>query len=108
MTKIVNALLDIFCIKYTNSSKTKRKYIIYNAISLLTETINYNIKIINNEDTISNITKKINLIYKDIKKNEIAPETDYLFSGLDKKSNLEKTIERIEKMNEIDILPQIE
>jgi hypothetical protein len=108
LTKIVQALLEIFCIKYTNSSKTKRKYIIYNAISLLTETINYNIKIISNEDIISNITKKINLIYKDIKKNEIAPDTDYLFNGLDKKSNLEKTIERIEKMNEIDILPQRE
>jgi hypothetical protein len=108
LTKIVQCLLDIFCIKYTNSSKTKRKYIIYNAISLLTETINYNIKIINNEDMITSITSKIHLIYKDIKKNEIAPQTDYLFSGLDKKTNLEKTIARIEKMNEINIIPQID
>ena len=110
LVKIIKSLLDIFCIKYTNSCKTKRKYIIYFAISLLTETINYNVKIINNQDYINNIIGKIDYIYKDIKKNEIAPKTDYLFTGISSKSNLDKTIEKIDKMNEmneIDKLPQI-
>ena len=110
LVKIINSLLDIFCIKYTNSCKTKRKYILYYAISLLTETINYNIKIINNQDYINNIISKINYIYREVKKNEIAPKTDYLFTGMSK-SNLEKTIEKIDKMNEIndmDKLPQIQ
>jgi hypothetical protein len=33
--------------------------------------------------------------------NEITPETDYLFNGLNEKSSFDKTIERLDKMNEI-------
>ena len=99
LSKIVSALLDLFCIRYTSSCKTRRKYIIYFAISLLSEQVNYNIKIITNDEHVNSIINKIELIYKDIKKNEIAPETDYLFAGLAKKTNLEKSIARIEQMN---------
>ena len=70
------------------------------AINLLTENVDLNIDIIGNKASIDAIMKKIGLVYKDVKKNEITLGDDYLFHGLEK-TNLDKTIERLEKMNEI-------
>ena len=56
----------------------------------------------NDKKVIENIVSKIDVVYKDVKKNEVSPETDYLFNGMEStKSNLDKTIERLEKMNKI-------
>ena len=102
LMKIQNAILAIFSIKFTSGCKRKRKYLIYFAIALLTETPNYNVAIIHDTSEIDAITKKINVVYKQIKKNEKAPATDYLFKNLaPQKTNLEKTIEKIDKMNSI-------
>ena len=98
--RISEALLDIFVIKYTTGVKKKRRFVIYFAISLLTEKYDLNINILNDKDKIDNITKKINVVYTQIKKNEIKPETDYLFNGINK-SNIDKTLERIDTMNKI-------
>ena len=100
LTKIVNSLLNIFSIKYSNSVKKKRKYILYFAISLLIDKINQNIEIIEKIEQVENIVKKINIVYKDVKINEIAPNTDYLLVN-EKKSSLDKTIERLEKLNKL-------
>ena len=69
-------------------------------LSLLTDTFDSSIDIIENKTTVDNITKKINLIYKEIKKNEQRPATDYLFNGLEK-SNREKTFEKLEALNKL-------
>ena len=104
ITRILNSLLNLFSIRFTSSCKQKRRYILYFAIELVTEKVNVNISMISSENSIiiKNINKKINNIYKNIKKNEIAPATDYLFNGLkNEKTNLEKTIEKLDVINNL-------
>jgi hypothetical protein len=101
INKILNALLEMFSIKYTSGVKKRRKFIIYFAIALLTEPVDLHIDMIQNKEEIDTIVKKIGIVYKEIKKNEITPETDYLFNGLNEKSSFDKTIERLDKMNEL-------
>ena len=97
--KIMKALLNIFCLRYKPGVRKRRKYLMYFAISLLTEPLDNNIPIIKNEKLIESILSKINIIYKQIKKNEIKPDTDYLFNNSMTNNNLEKTINKLEKMN---------
>ena len=101
--KIVKSIFNLFSMRYTSGCKKKRKYLIYFAISLITEKINDSIPIIKDKNIVDNINKKINFIYKEIKKNEKAAATDYLFNGLEK-SNTEKTIEKLEAFNKMNTI----
>ena len=66
----------------------------------MTEQVDMSIDMIGDRGGTDAIIKKINVVYKDVKKNEVSPETDYLYSGIGK-TNLDKTIERLETMNKI-------
>ena len=98
--KTMEALLTLFTLRYTSGCQKKRRNILYFAISLLCELQIPNEEIIrpSQQEMIGNILKKIDSVYKQIKKNEESPGTDYLFKGVNS-SNLEKTIEKLEKMN---------
>jgi len=98
--KVINALMSLFTLKYVSGCQKKRKHILYFAVSMLCENINNNEEIMreNQKEIVSNILKKINLIYIQIKKNEETTGTEYLFKDL-KTRNLENTIEKLEKMN---------
>ena len=103
--KIIRSLLSLFCLKYTNNNKKKRKYIIYYAVALLTEKVDLNISLNNQNQVISKVQEKIDAIYREIKKNEVKPDTDYLFNNMGK-SNLDKTIEKLEKMQNMTFIPR--
>tara|TARA_B100000902_G_scaffold305073_1_gene293450 strand:- start:14437 stop:15489 length:1053 start_codon:yes stop_codon:yes gene_type:complete len=100
INKIINSLYNLFTIKYKPTFKSKRKYIIYYSFSILIDKIDYNINIINNDSKIEKIIEKINTIYREIKKNEESPNTDYLYKDI-AKSNIEKTFEKLEIMKNI-------
>jgi hypothetical protein len=100
INKIVKSLYELFIIKYNAPIKKKRKFIIYFCFSLIIEKYNFELPLTNKNQEIEAIISKIDNIYKEIKKNEISPNTDYLFTNI-KKSNLEKTIEKIEMINNI-------
>ena len=96
----MDALFTLFTLKYTTGCYKKRRNIIYFTISVLCENISNIEEILRPSqlEMVSNILKKVDLIYKQIKKNEESPGTEYLFKDV-KASNLEKTIEKLEKMN---------
>jgi hypothetical protein len=98
----MDALLRLFCIKYSSASGKKRRYLLYYAISLLTETITSDVELVSNREILQNVTNQIDDIYKQIKKNEHAPKTEYLFNGLDKKRALEKSLKQMELLGELD------
>ena len=99
--KIVRALLSLFTLKYSNNCFRKRKYILYFAVAVLTEKFDMNEEMVREKqkEVIATVLKKIDMIYGQIKKNEESPNTDYLFQNV-KNVNLEKTIEKLEKMNQ--------
>jgi len=98
--KTIDALLTLFSLKYSSGCHKKRRNILYFAISILCENIASNDEILrpSQQEIVGNILKKIDQVYKQIKKNEESPGMDYLFKDV-KAFNLEKTIQKLELMN---------
>ena len=100
--KIVNSLLSLYCLHYSSGCKKRRRYLIYFAVSIIVDNYNTNIGIIQNKAVIDKVIGQIHIIYKQIKKHEESPKTDYLFNDeMKEKSNLEKTVEKLDKIKEL-------
>jgi len=95
-------------LRYTSGCHKKRKMILYFVVGILTDNITTEDEMIKDKNKVAFITSKINSIYKQIKKNEHSPGTDYLYNNV-KASNLEKTIAKLETMKhfETEFIPRI-
>jgi hypothetical protein len=98
ITKTMQSLLNVFALRYSSTCSRKRRYIVYYAISLLVDNTDMNEKLVTNTDIVNTVIGKIDHIYKQIKKNEQSPETDYLFNNVNN-TNLDKTIAKLDRMN---------
>lgn len=106
--RIIQSTLNIFCLRYTEGSQKRHKFLLYFIIRVLTEPLAFDESIVENKEELANIINNIHTIYKQVKKNEHSPGTDYLYQGFNG-TNLEKTIAKLEAMNNIgsDFIPRI-
>jgi len=96
LTRTVESLLELYQVKYTSGCFKRRRYVIYFAISLCTESgIDMNVDLVANKKLIEIAMTNIDDIYSQIKMNEVRPGTDYLYNGMDKALSMEKSLERL-------------
>jgi hypothetical protein len=72
-------------------------------VELFTEQVAQNIEIVGDKARLEHITNNIDEVYKQIKKNEDAPKTDYLFKNVEKQKTLEKSLKQMEIMGAADL-----
>lgn len=102
--KVIESTMEIFCINYTTAACKRRRHLLYFVISLLTEPVVISGEIVNDRKILENVLSHINQLYKQIKQNECSPNTEYLFANVDKENQFEKTIQKLEIMQTMDIL----
>ena len=98
-SKIIDSLLGLYCIRYTTISMRKRRFVIYLAISILTESFDRKREIVLDMNKVNQIAESIDSVYRDVKKKEQAPNTGYL-NDSGSRTNHDRTVERLAKMNE--------
>jgi hypothetical protein len=106
--RIIASTLNIYCLQYKSSCYKKKKLLLYFIIGLFTEPLDLDTEIISDKKKVDIITGNINKIYKQVKKNEVSPNTDYLYKNI-AATNLEKTIAKLETMNSLgaEYIPRI-
>jgi hypothetical protein len=90
---IINALLDLFSIKYNFTQKKKRKHLLYLGIELFTENPSLKIPIVHQSDKIKAVLPQVCNFYKAIKKYEQRPDIIN-----DKHRNLQKSIDKMKML----------
>jgi hypothetical protein len=74
------------------------------AVAVLCEPIPTNIDIMGNKAAIIGACENIDVIYKQIKKSEHSPNTEYLFHNIDSKNEFKRSMMKMEMVNSIDLL----
>ena len=98
--RIVASALNLFCLRYRTGCHKKRRLLMYFIIGVFTEPFSHEEEIVKDKKKVQVIIQSIHKIYKQIKKNEHSPGTDYLYQNV-KATNLEKTIAKLETMSSL-------
>jgi hypothetical protein len=101
--KIMQALLELFCIKFTAACKQKRRFLIYFCVALLTEPVDFTQDINSHRTEVDFMVKKIDVIYKNLKKNEVSLEHD-LVTQSTKRTNLDKSMEQLDVVTRMNLI----
>ena len=82
--RILNSLLQLFCINYTSGCAKKRRHLLYFAVQLLTETgsVDFRTEMISNKIMIDRILQNIDNVYQVIKNGEEGANMNYLYQGV--------------------------
>jgi hypothetical protein len=114
--KIISSLVNLFSLRYTISCFSKRKHLLYLAAAILCDpafTLNDEIVSTAQKPIVSNVLEKINIIYKQIKKNEISPQTSEISNSKElthSQKNKNKTNSQLDIINEFNnsFVPRID
>lgn len=98
--RVVRSALQVFCLQYKPACFKKRRLLLYFIVEVLTEPFSTDEDILVEKEKLATVQHNIGKIYKQIKENEHSPGTEYLYQNM-KASNLEKTIEKLETMNQL-------
>ncbi len=101
LIKAMKSANQLFCANFTTGAVKKRRYLLYFAVSLLTETVNFNVEMVGDKRMVETVVGQIDNIYKQVKENEHSPNTEYLFNGMDAESNFLKTVQKMELLNQL-------
>jgi hypothetical protein len=103
LPKVIEALYELFLVRYSPAVKTRRRYLLYFTMSLLTEPCDPLVSLIHNKAQIEFMVKKVDLIYKALKKHEVSPDDLALERPEKPLTALEKAMNKIAMVQDADL-----
>lgn len=100
--KVVNATLELFCADYRSGHAKRRKWLMYFIIELFTMPFHTDEPIVREKEQVQLHVQNIHYIYAQIKRNEEAPDLQYLQFG-DSSANIDKTIAQLNAMEQFEM-----
>jgi len=96
LQSLLQSILPLFCLKFSPPCIKKRNYLLYFAISVVTEPFVRNSQMISDKRVVEHALNQCSTVYKPIKKNEVSPQTDYLFAGLHDPNTAQKSLHKLD------------
>ena len=101
LNTLLTSILHLFCLKFSPPCIKKRSYLLYFAISVVTEPFVRTVQMISDKKRIEHAVSQTSTVYKQIKKSEESPQTEYLFAGLHDQNKVQKSLQQIDMVHSI-------